>query len=274
MTSLTPSNVLETANTSKETRRVADQILATLQNHHFSDTSLSLLVDILLKHALSGPSHSAAIATLCAQLKTNIRWHATASQSAAFLMMLSARVGAGFYRDWEVSSSGLDLKSRAMIVRHNLTHRQTTSKVLESWTTLLAELFIHGVVSIYNVWHAALHVARCFDSPSQLTAIVVALERCKAHQPSEPIFDSCSGLAEKVLQRLDVLEIRSGTRLKESRDLYCDVISRIRALGTSTNVPEGRGPGTKMPLLEGVVADLELALEAGEKAMAGKSKAD
>ncbi|TEB20272.1 hypothetical protein FA13DRAFT_1818205 [Coprinellus micaceus] len=251
MTSLTPSNVLETANTSKETRRVADQILATLQNHHFSDTSLSLLVDILLKHALSGPSHSAAIATLCAQLKTNIRWHATASQSAAFLMMLSARVGAGFYRDWE-----------------------TTSKVLESWTTLLAELFIHGVVSIYNVWHAALHVARCFDSPSQLTAVVVALERCKAHQPSEPIFDSCSGLADKVLQRLDILEIRSGTRLGESRDLYCDVISRIRALGTSTNVPEGRGPGTKMPLLEGVMADLELALEAREKARAGKSKAE
>ena len=103
---MTSPNVLETANT-KDSRHIADQILSILQKHHFSDTSLSLLVDALINHALSDPSHSAPVAILCSQLKTNIRWHATASQSAAFQMMLSARVGAGFYRDWEVSSSFL-----------------------------------------------------------------------------------------------------------------------------------------------------------------------
>lgn len=138
---------------------------------------------------------------------------------------------------------------------------------------MVAELFVHGVVSIYNVWHAALHVVRCFDSPSQLVAVVAALERCKAHQPSEDLFDACSGLSEKVLQRLDE---RGRELTKDDIDAYRDVISRIGALGSpSPAAQEGVATGVRapLPLLGSVLVNLNLALDAVEKAMAGKSKA-
>ena len=141
---------------------------------------------------------------------------------------------------------------------------------------MVAELFVHGVVSIYNVWHAALHVVRCFDSPSQLVAVVAALERCKAHRPSEDLFDACSGLADKVVQRVLELERILGCPTADDTDAYRDVISRIGALGSpSPTAQEGVARGVKapLPLLGGLLVDLNLALEAGEKATAGKSKA-
>ncbi|KAJ3495656.1 hypothetical protein NMY22_g19910 [Coprinellus aureogranulatus] len=249
----------------KQIRKTVDKLVVTLQKHHFSDASIASVVQALVKHGVSDASQASTIAILCGDLKRAIRWHATASHSAAYQMALSVYVSEEFYRDWE-----------------------KTSRNLENWIDLYTHLCSQGVLVTQNLWHAILHIARNFDRPSHLRALAVALEKLRMLEsqgssgvklgPSE--YDL---IVEKFVGRLEDLSLNPDDGVPGREGAVGNMIARVRAAvfgdreGDEDTKEFRRGMSEKTTpasiSLSAIVDDVEAALDQAEKARIGKNKA-